>query len=94
MHQTSEGLSLAPTDLGNFLGCRHLSVLDLGAARGTAKRPHRYSPMIEELQKKGMEHERAYLGWLQGKGLVVVIVSGRDVEATIDAMRAGADVIY
>ena len=94
MHQTSKGLSLAPTDLGNFLGCRHLSVLDLGAARGSAKPPYRYSPMLEELQKRGMEHEKAYLGRLQGEGLAVVDAAGRDVQATIAAMKAGIDVIY
>ncbi len=94
MHQTSEGLSLAPTDLGNFLGCRHLSVLDLGAARGSDRPPFRPSPMLEDLQKKGMEHEKAYLDWLRGKGLVIVDAAGRDSQATIAEMRAGVDVIY
>ena len=94
MHQTSEGLSLAPTDLGNFLGCRHLSVLDLSAARGSARPPFRPSPMLEDLQKKGMEHEKAYLDWLRGKGLVIVDAAGRDSQATIAKMRAGVDVIY
>ncbi len=94
MRQTSEGLSLAPTDLGNFLGCRHLSVLDLGAARGAAKPPYRYSPMIEELQRRGMEHEEAYLGWLRDQGLSVVDARGHDVQAAVAEMRAGVDVIY
>ena len=94
MHQTSDGLSLAPTDLGNFLACRHLAVLDLAAARGSAKRPFRSSPVLEDLRKKGMEHEKAYLDWLRGKGLAVVDATGRDVRATVDEMRAGVDVIY
>lgn len=94
MRQTPAGLSLAPTDLGNFLGCRHLSVLDLGAAAGSAKRPYHYSPVIEELQKRGMEHERAYLRWLRDQGLAVVDVRGRDAQAAIAEMRAGVDVIY
>ena len=94
MHQTSEGLSLAPTDLGNYLGCRHLSVLDLAAARGTAKPPFRHSAMLDDLRDKGMAHEKAYLDWLRGKSLAVVDATGHDVRATVDAMRAGADVIY
>ena len=94
MQQTAEGLFVAPTDLGNFLGCRHLSVLDLGAARGSSRPPFRYSPMVEDLQKRGMEHEKAYLGCLQGEGLAVVDAAGRDVQATIAAMKAGIDVIY
>ena len=94
MHQTSEGLSLAPTDLGNFLGCRHLAVLDLAAARGSAKRPFRNSPVLEDLREKGMEHEKAYLDWLRGKGLAVADAAERDVRATIAEMRVGVDVIY
>ena len=94
MRQTPAGLSLAPTDLGNFLGCRHLSVLDLGAAAGSSKRPYRYSPVIEELRKRGMEHEGAYLRWLRDKGLAVVDVRGRDAQAAIAEMRSGVDVIY
>ena len=94
MQQTTGGLSLAPTDLGNFLGCRHLSILDLAVAQGTAKRPHRHSPVLEDLREKGMEHEKAYLAWLQAKRVVVVNVAGYDVRATADEMRAGVDVIY
>ena len=94
MHQTSEGLSLAPTDLGNFLACRHLAVLDLAAASGAAKPPFRHSPVLEDLRRRGIEHEQAYLGWLQGKGFAIQDLSGRDVHATLDAMRSGADVIY
>ena len=94
MHQTSEGLSLAPTDLGNFLACRHLAVLDLAAARGPAKPPLRYSPMLEDLRERGMEHEKAYLDRLRGKGRAVVDAAGRDVRATIAEMRGGVDVIY
>ena len=94
MQQTAEGLLVAPTDLGNFLGCRHLSVLDLGAARGSTKPPFRYSPMLEDLQKKGMEHEEAYRGWLRDQGLAIVDAAGPDVHAIIAEMLAGVDVIY
>ena len=94
MRQTSEGLSLAPTDLGNFLACRHLSVLDLGVAKGSRERPYRYSPMLEDLREKGNEHERVYLDWLNGEGLAIADLSGHDLQATITAMRAGVDVVY
>ena len=94
MRQTSDGLSLAPTDLGHFLACRHLSVLDLGVAKGSRERPHRYSPMLEDLRERGNEHERAYLDWLNGEGLAIADLSGRDLQGTITAMRAGVDVIY
>ena len=94
MQQTTGGLSLAPTDLGNFLGCRHLSVLDLAVAQGAAERPYRHSPVLDDLREKGMEHENAYLAWLQAKGVAVVDATRYDVRATADEMRAGVDVIY
>ena len=50
--------------------------------------------MLEDLQKKGMEHEKAYLGLLRGQDLVIVDAAGRDRQATIAEMRAGVDVIY
>ena len=34
MHFHSDRFVLAPTDLGNLLGCRHLASLDLAAAHG------------------------------------------------------------
>ena len=94
MQQTAGGLSRAPTDLGNFLGCRHLSVLDLAVAQGTAKRPYRHNPVLDDLREKGMEHEKAYLDWLRAKGVAIVDATGYDVRATADQMRAGVDVIY
>ena len=94
MHQTSEGLSLAPTDLGNFLGCRHLPFSIWRPPAGKAKPPFRHSPMLDDLREKGMAHEKAYLDWLRGKGLAVVDATAHDVRATADDMRAGVDVIY
>ena len=53
MKQTADALVRVPTDLSNFLGCQHLSVLDLRAARGEFKRPVRYDEVREELQERG-----------------------------------------
>ena len=46
MKQTTDALVRAPTDLSNFLSCRHLSTLDLRAARGEVERPERYAPVL------------------------------------------------
>ena len=100
MQKTERGLLLAPTDLGNFLGCRHRSGLDLGTAEGGPKPPFRQSPVLDDLREKGLEHERAYLEWLKGQGLEVAGAGGQDstagtgVQATLTHMRSGVDVIY
>ena len=100
MQKTEQGLLLAPTDLGNFLGCRHRSGLDLVTAAGGPKPPFRDSPVLEDLQQRGIEHERAYLEWLEDQGLEVVRAGGQDpaagtgLEATLAHMGSGVDVIY
>ena len=66
MQKKTQGLLLAPTDLGNFLTCRHLSGLDLATAEGGPKPPFRRSPVLDDLRERGIEHEKAYLGWLPG----------------------------
>ena len=71
MKQTTEALMRAPTDLSNFLGCQHLSALDLRAARGGLKRPVRYDEVREELRERGRAHEQAYLAHLRAQGLRV-----------------------
>ena len=71
MKQTAEALMRAPTDLSNFLGCRHLSALDLRAARGELQRPARYDEVREELRERGRADEQAYLAHLRAQGLRV-----------------------
>ena len=103
MKQTTKGLIRAPTDLSNFLGCRHLSKLDLRVARGEIARLDRYDAILEELRERGLAHERTYLDWLRAEGLT--IAGDGDAEggnepaafgagATLAAMRSGVDVIY
>jgi uncharacterized protein len=96
---SDERIRLAPTDLSNFLGCRHLSHLDLQAARGALERPARYGPLLDELKARGQAHEQAYLSHLEAEGLVICRAAndqptGLSVEATMAAMQAGVDVIY
>ena len=106
MRQTTAGLLRAPTDLSNFLSCRHLSALDLRAARGEIERPVRRDVFIEDLRARGLAHERAYLERLRAQGLTVagaddgggagddVGSAGLSAAATLAAMRAGVDVLY
>ena len=103
MKQLADRLVLAPTDLGNFLSCRHLVSLDLAAARGEAQRPVRYDALMEDLRARGHRHERAYLAHLREEGLTIAGDADYDgdgqlpfhgPEETLEAMRAGVDVVY
>ena len=98
MHLVDELLRLSATDLANHLGCAHLSRLDLAVAEGRARRIHRSDPIVELLAERGREHEAGYLHHLRAQKLVVAEIRtapGADnVEATLAAMRDGADVIY
>ena len=108
MRKREGGLTLAPTDLGNFLSCRHLSRRDLEVASGLCDRPVRSGPVIEALRAQGVAHEQAFLAHLQAQGLAVTrCVSDRDqtdadeaeaarqgLSRTFEAMRSGAEVIY
>ena len=101
MHLHSDRLILAPTDLGNFLGCRHLASLDLTAAHGEQARPVRTDPRMQELRERGRRHEHAWLAHLRREGRTIANDhDGADDPpalghaATLAAMRDGADVIY
>nr|MDQ6938431.1 TM0106 family RecB-like putative nuclease [Actinomycetota bacterium] len=91
-------LVVSPTDLTNFLACRHLTRLDLEVAtRRRAKPADGADEALALLFAKGMEHERRYLAALRSRHAVTEIdaTSLPDAAmATEAAMRAGAPVIY
>lgn len=92
------------SDLVAFLGCEHRTVLDLAHVDVPAET----SPDDEHaklLQRKGHEHERAYLEHLRSVHPEVAVIerspgasrsddlAGRAAR-TLDAMRRGADVVH
>ena len=84
------------TDLTNFIGCRHLTVLERLAAHRLAKRPFFDDPMLEILRERGLAHEQEYVRRLARAGKSVVEITHSNVtalEETLTAMREGADVI-
>src|SRR5262245_48648132 len=94
-------LVLSPSDLNDYVECPHLTSLALEVARGTRKRPWAPNEHGDLLRRKGEEHEAAYLAALRSQGRQVVDVIGANrwdfepsARATIEAMRAGAEVIY
>ena len=103
MKLVANQLVLAPTDLGNLLGCRHLTSLDRAAARGEQERPRRHDPRMEALRERGRRHEAAYLDHLRQVGKTIAGDGGPSADAssagtglagTLAAMQTGVDVIY
>jgi len=87
-------LVLSPSDLSNFLTCRHRAGLDLAAARKVIEKPRYEDPYVAMLGRHGDEHERAYVDSLRRQGLSVVDVGAEGAYgATLSAMKAGAQVI-
>ncbi|OED38001.1 nuclease [PVC group bacterium (ex Bugula neritina AB1)] len=88
----------SPSDLVTFLGCHHASFLDVRALSEDMDRSE-ISTTGQLLQKKGLEHEAAYLEELKSEGKTVVeIPKDRDLsdrtKLTIEALQSGVDVIY
>src|SRR5262245_29048760 len=80
-------ITLSATDLARHLACRHLTTLDLRAARGEIERPYRSDPGLDALIERGFRHEAEYLAHLSSRGLTI------SEQPTLEAMKAGADVI-
>jgi uncharacterized protein len=94
----ADTLRLSATDLANHLACRHLTVLDRGAAEGRWKPPDWFRPEADVLRQRGLEHERAFLAHLEREGRRITRLDEEDperrgLERTVAAMYAGAEVI-
>src|SRR4029450_689779 len=91
---------LSPSDLANYLACRHLTQLDAAVQRGDMPAPIPYpNPQADLIKRKGDEHEAAFPPELQEQGHHVARIPdelGFDeaAEATAEAVRAGVAVVY
>jgi uncharacterized protein len=93
MNLHSDKLTLAATDLSNHLGCNHLTQLNIKVAKGELKRPYRNDPSLDVLVRRGREHEAAYVEHLKTQNRTAVNLQNKPIEATIEAMMQGVDVI-
>lgn len=97
MHLSDGRLIASPTDLANFLVCKHKTALDLRVAAGALRKPGWVDPLAEQLRKRGEEHEARYVETLKARGLRIVdlrdVERGDRVERTRQAIAAGADAI-
>lgn len=99
MQNRDTGRLYAATDLVNFLECEHITSLDLRNLNSPLPRAEADESTVL-IQEKGYQHEAAYVQYLRDQGLSVIdIADGNEtveakVAATLDAMRAGVDVIF
>ncbi len=102
MQRVDGRLVLSPTDLTKHVACPHITTLDLRAldARADDLGAKAADDALNLVFQKGLTHEADYLQVLRDRGLRIVEIEGfgRDREAaeaaTVEAMRAGVDVIY
>src|ERR1700722_4369979 len=92
-------IRLAATDVSNHLACRHLTELEISAARGERDVPKWESPDMVVIRKLGLRHETKYLALLEkevGPGKLINL-SGMDenriLNETLRAMESGAEAI-
>ncbi|WP_308123496.1 TM0106 family RecB-like putative nuclease [Modestobacter marinus] len=97
-------LVVSASDLTGFLECEHLTRLSMEVARGLRDRPPAADPMTELVATHGIAHEERHVQRLRDRGLTVVAIDPPDgkgavplrraQDATLAAMRTGADVVY
>jgi uncharacterized protein len=93
-------LRLSASDLMRFKGCRHATTLDLRLMEVGDLTPAADGDEAELLQRQGDAHELAFLQNLKASGRSVVEIPKegmsleQSVEATIETMRQGPDIIF
>ena len=104
MQRLDGRLIVSAHDLVGYLGCEHLTGLDLDVAEGKREKPaHFDDPQLDLLQKRGFEHEKRCLERLGAEGCSVreIAKPGFTFEGlenaekeTLAAMREGIGVVY
>ncbi len=85
---------LSAGDLVGFLACRRLTRMDHDVARGLRDHPKKWEdPALELLQERGLEHERQYVEWLAPRSIMEIPHGDNAVDATIECMKRGVEVI-
>lgn len=100
MRLIGDELRLSASDLMRFKGCRHATALDLRLIEAGDLKPGEDGAEAELLQKLGDEHELGFLEKLKADGRSVIeipkdrISLEESVRLTLEAMKAGPDVIF
>ncbi len=102
MQRVGGQLILSATDLTKHVACPHITTLDLAALDMPSSELGSTEPddALNLIFARGLAHEHDYLESLRAEGLNIVEISSDGAskreaeEATLEAMRAGADVVY
>ena len=94
-HRKDGSFLYSPSDLVTFLECSHTTFLS-SKGESTSKNNDAFNALLKQ---KGFEHEQSYLQTLRDQGLSVVEIAkdvklAARVQATTQALRNGADVIF
>jgi len=87
----------SPSDLSNFIHCKHLTSLDKEALDGKRQRPNYTNKVMLALRERGENFEAEFLKQLEGEGKSIFSVQPGDPEAyakTLSAMKEGFEIIY
>jgi len=87
----------SPSDLSNYIHCKHLTSLDKEALDGKRQRPNYTNKVMLALRERGENFEAEFLKQLEGEGKSIFSVQPGDPEAyakTLSAMKEGFEVIY
>lgn len=90
----------SPTSIADFLACQHLTALNRAEAEGQIDKPFFADPGLDLLIKLGLQHEQAYLRNLTDEQHLEVVAIPNEIpraegfDRTVQAIRAGAEVIY
>jgi uncharacterized protein len=87
----------SPSDLSNFIHCRHLTSLDKEALQGQKERPQYTNKVMLALRERGENFEAVFLNQLQEEGKSIFSIQPGDPKAyekTLEAMQQGYEVIY
>src|SRR4051794_18337291 len=102
MYLSDAELAFSATDLSAFSECNHRTALDLAVLAKKLERPGQNEIERLLLEKRGAEHEARVLAYYRKSGRQIteirVGVGGEErklgVSRTLEAMRAGAEIIY
>jgi len=98
MKLENKKLIYSPSDLALHSSCKHLTELNKQLAKGDIAAPPKYQNRTRDmLIAKGIEWEEQHLEETKEEGKTVVEIDMKDRDAekhTIDAMKAGVDIIY
>ncbi len=99
MQQVGGRLVLSPSDFTAFLECAHKTSIHLRQCLDGATIDETESPEADILKRHGLAYEASWLDHFRSKDRAVALIPTTGdwqtrAQLTVDAMRAGADVVY